>query len=136
MRNYGAEKTQLLSEPVFKPICANSDDYDYVVLSKVLNDIRLNPSKFQGFASYSSVYYTDGTVEFSGVEKQYVFDDCVVDKDVLRRMFADNRLILKQINADKGQAMILDSYNKRVYSLLENSQLIRRRYLRKWLSND
>ena len=131
---YGSKREWLLSEPVFKPICAGSDRYDYAVLSKVLSDIRLNPTGFQGFASYSQVYYADGTMEISGIGTQYVFDDCIVEKGLLRHMFAGNRAVLNRIKAHKGHAMILDS-NKQVYPLMENSMPIKRRYVEKWLSN-
>ena len=131
---YGSKREWLLSEPVFKPICADSDRYDYAVLSKVLSDIRLNPTGFQGFASYSQVYYADGTMEISGIGTQYVFDDCIIEKGLLRHMFAGNRAVLNRIKADKGYAMILDS-NKQVYPLMENSMPIKRRYVEKWLSN-
>lgn len=131
---YGSKREWLLSEPVFKPICADSDRYDYAVLSKVLSDIRLNPTGFQGFASYSQVYYADGTMEISGIGTQYVFDDCIIEKGLLRHMFAGNRAVLNRIKADKGHAMILDS-NKQVYPLMENSMPIKRRYVEKWLSN-
>lgn len=99
-----------------------------------MSDIRLNPTGFQGFASYSQVYYADGTMEISGIGTQYVFDDCIVEKGLLRHMFAGNRAVLNRIKADKGHAMILDS-NKQVYPLMENSMPIKRRYVEKWLSN-
>ena len=118
--DYVSRKEWLLSEPVFKPICAASARYDYTVLSSVLSDIRLNPSGFQGFVSYSLVYYANGTMEISGIGTQYVFDDCIVEKGLLRHMFVGNRAVLNRIKADKGHAMILDS-NKQVHPLMETS---------------
>lgn len=128
------QKVWLLSEPVFKPLCPNSETYEYSVLAKILTDIKFNPAQFQGIETYLRVYYANGMSEITKSGTTYVFDDCIVGKGFLRKMFSGNKNVLRQINADKEDVMILDS-DKRVYSLPRDYQLIKRSYIRQWLKS-
>ena len=124
VRMFGKE--WLLSEPVFRVIGREKSDFS--VLSEITTKMKYDD--IIGFEAFSCVYYSDATFEVEGEGRQYVFEDAVVEKDVLRKQFSHNKNVLRRITSSNGNVMILDK--NRVYAVQENYVPIRRCFVNTW----
>lgn len=119
-------KAWLLSEPVFRVI--GQEKSDFCVLSEITTKMKYDD--IVGFEAFSCSYYSDATSDIEGEGRQYVFEDAVVEKDVLRKQFSHNKNVLRRIASSNGNVMILDK--NRVYAVRENYVPIRRCFVNTW----
>lgn len=100
-------------EPIFRPF-SNCDDIEShldFTLPHAVGEIRFNPQKYLGIAVYEKVYYDNGTSWINKALNHVIFQDKIVDKNMLLRML-DDKGMLRSIRQSKEAAFLVDANHR------------------------
>lgn len=104
-------------EPIFRPF-SNCDDIEShldFTLPHAVGEIRFNPQKYLGIAVYEKLYYENGTSCINKALNHIIFQDKIVDKNILINMLEDKGM-LRKIKQSKEVVFLVDK-NYRVAEL-------------------